>query len=446
MHPSQAILGVQRGIELMRRTGGGAIAEGIIDAYPLKPDGVIVDLAIAEVERLLGISLPIETAAQILTRLEFDVTVAGDSLRVVVPDHRMDISTDPVIGQADLTEEIARIYGYDRLPNTIIADAMPPQWANVALETEEFCRDILVRLGLQEEITHRFTAPEHEALLTPGGGPGYHSLPYVELSNPIAPDKTVLRHSLLANMLSIAALNARYRDRQRVFEIGAVFLPVEGELLPDEPRYLTLLMTGKRYEAGWNTDVPDGLIDYYDLKGVVDGLLSELKISDAHYSRAEHPTWHPGRSAVLSIGEEEIGVLGELHPQVAQNFDLNDAPVMVAEFNLDKLLAHIAYQTFDVKPVPVTPPVYQDIALVVPASTSAAEVEAVIWQAGGELLKAVKLFDVYEGESIAAGHKSLAYNLTYQTDAKTLRDKDVAKVHKQIVRAAEHRLGATLRA
>ena len=446
VHPSQAILGVQRGIELMRQTGGGTIAQGVIDDYPGQPAQVEVNLPIAEVQRILGMEFAIETAAEILTRLEFDVTVSDDTLQVVVPDHRMDINDEPVTGQADLIEEIARIHGYDRIPDTMIADDMPPQHANIELDTEERTRDILVGLGLRENISHRFTSPEREALLTPNGADGYHSTPYVEMLNPIAPDKRMLRHTLLTHLLETAAGNARHRDQQQVFEIGAIYLPVDGDVLPNEPRRLAIVMTGRRYQINWTNDAPGDWMDFYDLKGVVDSLLTKLKVNGAHYSRANHPTFHPGRSATLNVGKHEIGVLGELHPMVAHAFELTDAPVLAAEFDLDTLLAHVDYQLFDVAPLPQTPPVYQDIALVVRDTTPAADVEAVIVKAGGDLLKAVRLFDAYTGDPIPQGHKSLAYNLTYQTDEKTLTDKEVARAHRKIVQAAERELGATLRA
>lgn len=446
VHPSQAILGVQRGIELMRQTGGGTIARGVLDEYPAPPAPVQVDLPISEVKRIMGMDFDMQTAAQILTRLEFDVTVEGGTLHVIAPDHRMDISDEPVTGQADLIEEIARIHGYDKIPDTMISDDMPPQHANTPLETEERTRDILAALGLRENINHRFTSPEREALLTPGDGKGYHTQPYVEMLNPITPEKRVMRHTLLANLLDTAAANARHRDTQMVFEIGAVYLPVQGQPLPDEPRRLAILMTGRRYQPNWMGDTPAATMDFYDLKGVVDSLLYRLKISGATFTRADHPTFHPGRSAMLNIGDQAIGVLGELHPLVAQVFEMTEAPVLAAEFDLDALLERVDYPLFSVDPLPVTPPVYQDIALVVKDATAAAEVEAVIVRAGGDLLKGVRLFDVYTGDPIPSGHKSLAYNLTYQTDEKTLTDKEVARVHRKIVQAAERELGAKLRA
>ncbi|MBI1257740.1 MAG: phenylalanine--tRNA ligase subunit beta [Chloroflexi bacterium] len=446
VHPTWAERGVGRGIELMRQTGGGKVAQGIIDEYPLKPETVRVNLPMSMVTRILGIEMGADEAASLLKRGGFSVENKGDSLDVVAPDIRLDIGTG-IVGQADLCEEIARIYGYGNIPNTIIDDQMPPQRGNPSLDLEERTRDILVGLGLRENISYRLTTPEREALLVPPGAES--SLPqaeYVTLENPISADKVAMRHTLLANLLTNAQNNARYADRQQTFEIGAIYLAHEGQLLPDEPRRLGLLMTGTRYPAGWMKEgAPDGNVDFYDLKGVIEELLESLRISAVSYERATNTTFHPGRSALLKVGESEIGVFGEVHPLVAERFGLSVAPVLLAEFDLDVLLSFVP-DVVKIKKLPVTPPVLQDIALVVKEETPAAEVEAVIVEAGGDLLKNVRLFDVYQGGSIPEGHKSLAYSLTYQTDDRTLTDDEVARVHARIVRTAERQLGAKLRA
>ncbi len=444
VHPSQALLGVQRGIELMRQTGGGQIAQGIIDEYPLPAPVVKVTLPASEIKRLLGIAIPAEEAARMLRRLQFTVEVQGDTLQVTVPDHRSDISDEPVTGCADLVEEIARIYGYDRIPNTIIEDALPPQWANTALEREERARDVLVALGLRENISYRLIAPEHEALLYPAGAPD--AVGYVELANPITPERRAMRHTLLVSILDNAVSNARYTDRQQTFEIGNVYFPREGQQLPDEPRRLALLLTGPRRVASWTKDEAAAHMDFYDLKGMVEGLVEGLALKGAiRYARSSHPSLHPGRSASLLVNDKPVGDFGELHPLVSRNFELTAAPVVVGEFDLDALLEAVDPYNALV-PLPNTPPVYQDIALVVNEETAAAQVVEVIVKAGGKLLKRATLFDVYRGESIPAGHKSLAYNLVYQADDRTLKDDEVASVHKKIVKACERELSAQLRA
>lgn len=443
VHPSQAVLGLKRGIELMRQTGGGQVAQGILDVYPQPPEPIQLTLTTREIERLMGMKFTARQAAAILRRGGFTVTVVNArTLAVTVPDFRMDISADPVIGQADLIEEIARIHGYEAIPDTIIADAMPPQRPNIDLDREELARDVLVGLGLREQISYRMTTPAREALLVPPGATS--SLPgagYVELANPISPEKTHLRHTVLISLLENAVANQRYAARQAVFEIGPVYFAGD-QPLPDEPRRLGILLMGERQPAGWTNPTEPG-VDFYDLKGVVEGLLAGLHIGGAVYTRAAHTSFHPGRSALLSIDGRAIGPFGELHPRVTAAFELA-GPVFVAEFDLDVLLGFVN-PLHAIRSLPLTPPVLQDIALIVPESLPAAEVEAVIRKAGGDLLRGVRLFDVYTGDPIPAGSRSLAFSLTYQTDARTLTDKEVARVHEKIVKACERELNVQVR-
>jgi phenylalanyl-tRNA synthetase beta chain len=444
VHPAQALLGVKRGIQMMQEVGGGEIAQGILDKYPQPAPVIEIDLPASEVKRLLGIEIPSAEAAELLKRLQMQVEQHGDTLHVTVPDHRLDIGTG-LVGQADLIEEIARIYGYNNIPSTIISDVLPPQQPNLSLQHEERTRDLLAALGLRENISYRFTTPEREAALVPPGAAS--SLPdagYVTMANPISADKTVLRHTLLVNLLENARANARYTHRQATFEIGSIYLLREGEPLPDEPRMLGILLTGPRHPSAWSDKNAADNFNFFDLKGLIETLLASLHITGADFERAEHSSFHPGRSAVLKFKKHRIGTFGELHPSVAATFGLTDAPILLAELNLDALLKRIT-PLFNVQPLPVTPPVLQDIALIVKEETAAAQVERVIQRAGGDLLKGIRLFDVYEGAPIPEGYKSLAYSLTYQTDDRTLTDKEVAKVHEKIVKAVERELEARLR-
>ncbi len=443
VHPSWALRGSSRGIELMRQTGGGQVAQGVIDVYPLQPEWVVVQLPLSEIRRISGVDFTLEQSAKLLMRGGFTVQIHADSLSVGVPDTRMDIGTG-IVGEADLIEEICRIYGYGNVENSLIADAMPPQRSNPSLTLEETTRDLLVALGLQEIISYRLTTPEREnALVPPHVLSSLPPNPYVELANPISPDKTVMRKTLLANIVETAALNNRYQKRQALFEIGSIYLKREDEILPDEPRRLSILLTGVREESTWQVKGAESNYDFYDLKGMVEGLLRGLHINAATYERATHTSLHPGRSAMLRVNATPIGAFGELHPLTAARFDLN-VPVMVAEFDLDALLEY-AQSMYPTQPLPTTPPVLQDIALIVKAETLAADVERVIVKAGGDMLKGVRLFDVYQGDPIPAGFKSLAYSLTYQADDKTLTDREVARVQEKIVKAAGYELGAKLR-
>ncbi len=447
VHPAQAERGLRRAIELMRELGNGTVAQGMIDQYPLPSPIVHVDLPLAKVERLLGIPINAQEAAEILTRLQFKVSVEGDMLHVDVPDHRTDIGTGDV-GIADLSEEIARIYGYDRLPNTLIEDLMPPQRNNEELIREEKTRDILVSLGLREVINYRLTTVEAEGRLDAPGLPSARpNVPYLALANPISLDKAVMRQTLLNGLLENMAANQHHTARQQIFEIGAVFLPREGQLLPDEPRRLAIAITGPRALASWQ-DSPQAEkrvepVDFFDLKGLLEELIDGLHVGTLIVKAGQHGAFHPGRCAALYVGQTQVGVMGELHPIVRERYDLG-SNVFAAEIDLDALLAELE-SDFNVIPVPTQPAVYQDIALIVNADTPAADVARVIEQAGGSLLREARLFDVYQGEPIPAGKKSLAYALTYMAEDRTLTDKEVAKVQQGIVKATERQLGAVLR-
>lgn len=464
VHPALAESGLLRAAEMVREIAGGTVAQGVVDAYPAPAPEVVVALPLSEVKRVIGIDLPADEVTDILTRLEFEVEPSPDStldapeLRVTVPPHRLDIGyvNDPshrdiaeVIAQADLLEEIARIYGYDKLPSSLIEDELPPQRANAALEREERVRDLLARAGLQEAITYRLTTPEREAMLTiPARDGGSKEPAYIRLANPMTRDRAVMRRTLLAGLLDTAALNTRWRDRIALFELGPVYLPVEGEKLPAEPARLAAVLTGRREPPAWQdpADSQPGLMDYFDLKGILEMLAAGLHLTDVTFEAAEPGgPYFPGRTAALLVGGRAVGHLGELHPLVREAFELPEQPVLIADLDLEALLASVP-ELYKVEPVTGYPAVYQDIAIVLDRETPAAEVERVIREAGGELLRDVRLFDVYEGEQVGANKKSLAYALTIQAEDRTLTDGEADRVREQIVRALREELGAKLRA
>ena len=432
VHPSLAETGVKRGLQLMAEWSGGKVAPGLVDAYPLQPKDSVVDITLQDVKRLLGIDLSIEKISELLTHLEFECEVTNDGLRVTAPSHRLDIG-EGVVGVADVLEEVARSYGFDNIPETRMADSLPPQVGNPVHEWEEHVRDILVSLGLQEIVSYRLTSPERESHVVSHDE-------YVTLANPIAPERSVMRRSLLASALESIEKNAR-AESISLFEIGPVFEPVKNDL-PNEPRKLVLVMTGLRSALAW--DVKDSpQFDFYDMKGRIELLLSGLRLTDITYAPTDSVQYlHPGKTAEIKAGDKVVGVFGELHPLVKDKYELNDAPVIAAEFDLDTLREVVP--TYNVKPVADVPPILEDIALILDETVPASKVEALIRQTGGKVLTNVKLFDVYRDEKIGAGKKSLAYNLTYQSD-KTLTDAEAAAIRKKIVKRLEHEVGAKLR-
>jgi phenylalanyl-tRNA synthetase beta chain len=445
VHPAMAARGVRRGLDLMQAWADGEIAPGLVDVYPLPPAQPEIQIGPGDVKRWLGIELSAEDIAGLLRRLEFQVTISGDTVMVVAPDHRLDIG-EGVTGKADVIEEIARIYGYDRIPETRMADQLPPQIGNPLLEKEERVRDLLVVQGLQEIVSYRLSTPEREARRLPAGSAG-DDKPYVRLANPISSDKVVMRHSVLASVLEIAEHNARIRERLALFEIGPIFLSSEQGDLPDELQRLSILLTGPRDMPTWQ-ETDNTPMDFYDLKGLLTGLLDGLHIPDVHYEPGTNPTFHPGKCARILSGERQLGVFGELHPQVRARYDwpvaYNGIPILAADMDMDAILALVP-ALYETAAVPEFPPVLEDLALVVDESLPAERVAELIRQTGGKVVREVRLFDVYRGEKIGAGKKSLAYSITYQAAEKTLSDKDVAGIRTHILRRLEQELGAVLR-
>jgi phenylalanyl-tRNA synthetase beta chain len=414
VHPSQALLGANRAAELLRRLAGGTVANGVLDYYPSPPEPVTVTLKLDYARRLSGLNLSGAAMADLLARLEFAAEVHADHLVVTVPDHRMDIE-----GPHDLVEEICRMYGYDNIPSTVLSDVLPPQRGNVKLEQEERIKDALVQAGLQELITFRLTSKVQEAKLIPKNyGAGVDERPYVTLTNPLSAERAEMRHSLLASVLEVATTNSRYQDRLAIFEVGPIFIAEEDEILPIEQTRLSVVMSGQRTVSGWQNG-GSGTYDFFDLKGVLAALFNELHLN-IRYEPLEHPTYRPGRTARLLLGETQVGVMGELHPLVVEQFDLQteeEQPVLAADIDLDALIAHIpGHYPYD--PISPYPAVHEDIAVVVDKSVPAAEVEEIIRNSGGYLLKDVTLFDLYEGSQLGAGKKSLAYHLTFQAQTK----------------------------
>jgi len=242
--------------------------------------------------------------------------------------------------------------------------------------------------------------------------------------------------------------NARLRERIALFEIGPVFHPLEGQLLPDEPLHLAVALTGPRHLPGWSANGEQSSavkpFDFYDLKGVLEEAFAGLHLEDVRWEAAQHPTYHPGKCAQVWIGERPLGFMGELHPLVRQRYDLPPTNLLAAELDAQAILASIPPQNF-VETVPAFPPVLEDLAVVVDEAVPAARVAEAIWQAGGKVVKGVRLFDLYRGAQIGAGKKSLAYSITYQAKDHTLTDKDVAGIRQKIVRRLEQELGASLR-
>jgi phenylalanyl-tRNA synthetase beta chain len=437
IHPETVKPAAERAAELMRQCGGGEIAVGLVDNYPAPIAPQTIELSMKEVRRILGADFAAGDARRILEALEFGVDARdSNTLRVTTPAHRIDIQE----GAADLIEELVRIQGYDRLPATLLADQLPEQHTNIPLVFEERVRDLLVSAGLQEIITYALTTPEREAPL------GLSNAEYVRLLNPISSERVVMRHTVLAGALEVAAANLRHSNEVRLFEIGFVYLPKPGAKLPDEPRRLAIVLCGRRLPEFWAEAATDTKpqLDFFELKGIVETLIADLHLPGVAVRPSAPRHLHPGRSAELAVKDQAVGSFGQLHPKVAESYGLGEREVFVAELDLE-LLQAAAPERFAYKAVPRFPAALRDIAVIVDEGVTCERLVAEIRAAGGELLSGARLFDVYRGESIAADKKSLAFALTYQADDRTLTDKEVDKAHKKIEDRLKHVLKAQIR-
>jgi phenylalanyl-tRNA synthetase beta chain len=247
----------------------------------------------------------------------------------------------------------------------------------------------------------------------------------------------------MASLLEIAERNARLSERHALFEIGPVFYPSKEDILPEEPSRLAIVLTGPRSLQGW-LRADTAPMDFFDLKGIIENLLGELHIESYRFEPCNHPSYHPGKCAQLFVGDQSLGVFGELHPLVKEHYELPETPLIAAELELDQLLPLVP-ERYDLQPVPAYPPVLEDLAVIVDEDLPAGRIEEAIQEAGGKMVVSVDLFDEYRGEQTGPGKKSLAYSLAYQAPDRTLTDEEVAKIRGRIIRRLESDFGAKLR-
>lgn len=460
-------IAARRAAYLMRDYAGGTIVPGMVDAYPVPQVERVVYTTASDVRRLLGMQVDLDMIVESLRRLDMSCEVLpelpmlcaepGESafglsiepgepvLRVVAPWHRLDIQVP-----ADLCEEVARIIGYEGIIRTLMDDVLPPAHVNETSRTEEQLRDILTGCGLMETINYTLTTPEnHDRLTRAEIGTAGREQRFVTLLNPLNVNRRVMRRSLLVSALENAAYNYRYTQRLANFEVGRVYLPEKGEgKLPLEERRLSILLTGQRRPAGVHAD-PAGVeqFDFFDVKGVLETLFARLNLASSgieYVAKNGAPTF-AAACAELRIHGAVQGVLGEIHPLVLQAFDLpTSARVFVADLAIAPLVKP-GWRLQPMRPISVYQPVIEDLAFVVGEEVTAADVQTAIRQAGGSLLANVELFDIYRGQPIPQGHKSLAYQLTYESQEGNLAESRVQDLRNRIVRRVAGAVGGSLR-
>lgn len=424
---NMAYTAVERAVQLVQELGAGTVVEGRLDVLGAPTQKRMLTIRWNQINQLLGLNLTAEQITSILTGLSLGVSVEGEIMTAVIPTYRNDIE-----GMADLAEEVARIYGYHRIPLTLMEGSAAKGARTESQKLVDRIKTELTGMGMYEVITYSFTSPNVYQTLGIKDADDYPAV--VRIANPLGEDQSIMRTTILPEMLEVLSHNYNRRiENCSIFEINPIFLPKALPLtdLPDE--VLTLAMG----EYGDN-------VDFYALKGKIEALASLLGLDGKlTFQAAGHSALHPGRTAEVLLGGKSIGVFGQVHPKTAENYE-TDAKTVLGELNLQAMLDQ-AQTNKQYQALPRYPAVTRDLAFVVEKTVLAAQILKLIQKGGGSILEEVSLFDIYEGSQIPDGYKSMAYALSYRASDRTLKDDEVNKAHQRIVTMLETELGAKLR-
>jgi phenylalanyl-tRNA synthetase beta chain len=426
----------------------GATVRSVQDVYPNPVQPRSITFEAARISRLLGMPVELDQALDVLSRLSFRPTYdeASDNLTVQVPSWRSDVTI-----REDVIEEVARIIGYEQLPATLITGASPLIERDPAYLTERRIRDLLVAAGGYEARGYVTLAEADIERWSLSGDNGFaHDLrdaPLVRLRNAIPAEDDVMRPSILPKLASSVVENLKHERSVRLFEIGHVYLGTDPNLLPNEPSTVGLALAGQRESFDRFNPRPstDGQLDYFDAKGMVDSILAFFRLTDITWEPLGHLALHPGRAARLLIREEVVGIVAEVHPNLAAELGLEDTRLAVAELNLVKLMEFSALTDRPQVKVQRFLPVEQDFAVVVDLTTPASDVERTLVQSAGPLMTGITLFDHFEGPQLGENKKSLAYRLTFTAPDRALTDAELGKVRKRIERGVQTQINGSLR-
>jgi len=424
--PNLCETAADRVCRLIELLGAGTVAKGSVDVYPSKTEPVTVSVRVDRVNTILGVDLSGEEMEAILKSLEMEVTRQGNIIKVTPPSIRQDLQEE-----IDFVEEIARIYGYDRLPMSLPKGnseaGQSREWA-----LKDLAREIMTGLGANELQTYSFVSPRGVDNLRISGESWERN--FVRLINPLGDENSVMRTVLTPNMMEVLARNyARNIPKVRAFEIGNTFINKTGEAdaLPEERSSMVVGCYGEGES-------------FFTLKGMLEELFAFLGIHGAAYvPESEYGAYHPGRCARIMYKDTEFGIMGEVHPDVLEKYDIGTR-CWCCELYFDEVMKHADTVRY-YKPLPKYPAITRDIALLVKEEIRVAEIENVIRETGGGLLESVALFDIYRGKQVQEGRKSAAFSLTYRAADRTLTDEEVVKVHQKVLDALKDKLDAVLR-
>lgn len=420
LDPENCLPAIQRACELMEQLGAGEVVGGMIDIYPVKKEQTVLPFEPDKMNRFLGLEVSAAEMKEILARLEFEVK----DDKVYVPTFRGDIES-----MADIAEEVARIYGYDKIPTTMMKGCVTVGGKSKKQHLEDVIRDSLTAVGLYEVTTYSFIDPkENDMILMPQEDDRRNM---VRISNPLGEENSVMRTDMLSSVLKVLKTNFSRRNAEAgIFEIGSVYIPKAEQVLPDENQIVAVGMYGG--------------CDFYDIKGKVENMLADLNINDYEFITCkEDPSFHPGRCAHIYACGKFLGIIGQVHPKVAANFKIGvETYCALLDFNV--LLS--GYTTDrQYKALPKFPATSRDIAVILDKNINVGEVIKIIESNRNGILESYSLFDVYEGEQVGDGKKSVAYSLLFRAEDRTLTDKEVNEVMDKILSGLKEKLNAELR-
>jgi len=424
--PNLCEIAAERVCQLVEEIGAGKVVKGIIDVYPNKREEKTIRLRTERVNGLLGIDLTVDEMVDYLERLGLKSVKDGDILDVTIPTYRLDLGIE-----ADLIEEIGRLYGFHNVPSKPLEGVLTRGEKSYQRIIADKAKSILQGLGFNEAMTYSFISPRaYDRIKVEEDSPLRR---YIEIMNPLGEDYSVMRTTLVPNMMEVLSRNYNFGNKECfAYELGNVFIPKELPLkeLPYEKKMLTIGMYGN--------------VDFYDLKEAVEILFDRLGIEDVEYlPEKSNLTFHPNRTAKIIKDDQVIGILGEIHMDVLENYDI-DVRVYIADLDFD-IIVKKANLEKTYRPLPKYPAIERDIAIVVDEDILVGDLKKTILENGQGLIEKVELFDVYTGAQVPQGKKSVAFSMVFRSYDRTLVDDEVNEIQQNIIKALEEKYDARLR-
>lgn len=426
LDPNLAGAAVNRVCHLVEMIGAGTVVKGEIDIYNEKAQPKQIDLRPERANKLLGIDIKPEDMVKSLNGLGIQSSYDGSVIHSVVPTFRLDVNIE-----ADLIEEVGRLYGFHNIESKPLLGSLTRGEKPYKIVIEDKVKSILQGLGLNEVMTYSFISPKAYDKINLAQDDEHRK--YIRLINPLGEDYSTMRTTLLPNMMDLLSRNySRGVERMAAYEIGNTFYPKSLPII-EEPIEKKVLCLGFYGET-----------DFYEIKETVERTLNKMGIKDIEFIREENnPSYHPGRTAKLMVDGEPLGIVGELHPETLKNYSMK-VKAYSGELDFERI---VELTRLDIKynPLPKYPSMVRDIAVVVKEEVMAGEIEKTIKEHGGDLLESIKLFDIYRGNQIEEGNKSIAYSITYRSHEKTLTDEEINHIQNKVIKDLEDKIGAKLR-